>query len=283
MVTRLEIIPIVGIPEIRPGDDLGVALLDAITGADESVVDGDVVVVTHKVVSKAEGRLFAVPDDASYRRLVESEADTIVRRRGDLVITKTRHGFICANAGVDRSNTDEATAVLLPVDPDRSAHRLRIQIERATGTSIAVVVTDTFGRPWRRGLVDVAIGISGVPAIVDLRQASPMRSSIGAIPNGSGVRISLSAWLALGTVGQLSATLKWPSPSQSATAVAKHGPLTGSQASPMASASASAWLTLAVSGQLSRRFSAGGAEIWVGIPRIQAGSAYPPMRFSTSE
>lgn len=169
MVTRLEIIPIVGIPEIRPGDDLGVALLDAITEADESVVDGDVVVVTHKVVSKAEGRLFAVPDDASYRRLVESEADTIVRRRGDLVITKTRHGFICANAGVDRSNTDDATAVLLPVDPDRSAHKLRIQIERTTGASIAVVVTDTFGRPWRRGLVDVAIGISGVPAIVDLR------------------------------------------------------------------------------------------------------------------
>ena len=148
MVTRIEIIPIEGIPEIRAGDDLGVALLDAITDANESVVDGDVVVVTHKVVSKAEGRLSAIPDDASYRRLVENEADTILRRRGDLVITKTRHGFICANAGVDRSNTDDATAVLLPVDPDRSAHRLRMQIERTTGASIAVVVTERSYAGW---------------------------------------------------------------------------------------------------------------------------------------
>ncbi|GMQ86575.1 MAG: hypothetical protein BMS9Abin07_2159 [Acidimicrobiia bacterium] len=169
MVTRLEIIPIEGIPEIRAGDDLAVILLDAITETGESLVDGDVVVVTHKVVSKAEGRLSEVADEASYRRLVEGEAETILRRRGDLVITKTRHGFICANAGVDRSNTDESTAVLLPLDPDRSAHLLRTHIERNTGASIAVVVTDTFGRPWRRGLVDVAIGISGLPAIVDLR------------------------------------------------------------------------------------------------------------------
>lgn len=169
MVTRLEIIPIEGIPEIRAGDDLAVILLDAITETGESLVDGDVVVVTHKVVSKAEGRLSEVADEASYRRLVEGEAETILRRRGDLVITKTRHGFICANAGVDRSNTGESTAVLLPLDPDRSAHLLRTHIERNTGASIAVVVTDTFGRPWRRGLVDVAIGISGLPAIVDLR------------------------------------------------------------------------------------------------------------------
>ena len=169
MVSRLELIPVTGMPEIQPGDDLAGALIEAITAAGESLVDGDVLVGTHKVVSKAEGRVADAATDEDYRRLVEDEAVAVVRRRGDLVITKTTHGFICANAGVDRSNTREGTAVLLPTDPDRSAHLLRTQIERALGISIAVVVTDTFGRAWRHGLVDVAIGISGVPAIVDLR------------------------------------------------------------------------------------------------------------------
>ncbi len=105
---------------------------------------------------------------SAYRALVEGEAVRIVRRRGDLVIAQTTHGFICANAAVDRSNIAEGHAVLLPVDPDRSAHRLRTLIERATGTGIGLIITDTFGRPWRRGLVDVAIGVSGVPSIVDL-------------------------------------------------------------------------------------------------------------------
>jgi coenzyme F420-0:L-glutamate ligase/coenzyme F420-1:gamma-L-glutamate ligase len=120
-------------------------------------------------VSKQEGRIAEIPDEATYKALVESEAVRIVRRRGDLVIAQTRHGFICANAAVDRSNVARGFAVLLPVDPDRSAHRLRTLIERATGVTVGVIITDTFGRPWRRGLVDVAIGVSGVPAIVDLR------------------------------------------------------------------------------------------------------------------
>ena len=169
MVSRLEVIPIEGIAEIGREDDLAGVMLDAIAAGGEGLGVGDVLVVTHKVVSKAEGRVVEVVDEAAYRRLVEDEAASILRRRGDLVITKTRHGFVCANAGVDRSNTKAGTAVLLPIDPDRSAHRLRTRIERATGASIAVIITDTFGRAWRRGLVDVAIGVSGLPAILDLR------------------------------------------------------------------------------------------------------------------
>ncbi|NNC91847.1 MAG: coenzyme F420-0:L-glutamate ligase, partial [Acidimicrobiia bacterium] len=107
--------------------------------------------------------------DADYRALIADEAVDIIRRRGDLVITRTRHGFICANAAVDRSNTPGGRAVLLPVDPDRSAHRLRLGLQRATGRTIGVLITDTFGRAWRRGQTDVAIGISGVVAVLDLR------------------------------------------------------------------------------------------------------------------
>ncbi len=169
MVSRIELIPVEGIAEVRSGDELGGMIVAALASSGESLIDGDVLVVTHKVISKAEGRIAEVASEEDYRKLVEDEADSIIRRRGDLVITKTRHGFICANAGVDRSNTAEGTAVLLPIEPDRSANRLRVQIEHMFGVSIAVVVTDTFGRAWRRGLVDVAIGVSGLPAIVDLR------------------------------------------------------------------------------------------------------------------
>ncbi len=169
MVSKLEVIPIEGVAEIRAGDDLAAALMYAVIKSGQELRDGDVLVVTHKVVSKAEGRVVDAPDDESYRRLAEEEAEAILRRRGDLVITKTRHGFICANAGVDRSNTKVGTAVLLPIDSDRSAHGLRTRIERSTRASVAVVVTDTFGRAWRRGLVDIAIGVSGLPALLDLR------------------------------------------------------------------------------------------------------------------
>lgn len=168
-MTALEVRPVTGIGEIQPGDDLAGLIVDAIRLDGWSLEDKDIIVVTHKVVSKQEGRITEIPDEAAYRALVEDEAVRIVRRRGDLVIAQTRHGFICANAAVDRSNVAEGFAVLLPVDPDRSAHRLRTLIERATATTIGVIITDTFGRPWRRGLVDVAIGVSGVRAIVDLR------------------------------------------------------------------------------------------------------------------
>lgn len=168
-MTVLEIRPVHGIAEIRPGDDLAGMIVDAIRVDGWELRDGDIMVVTHKVVSKQEDRIVEIPDESTYRSLVEDEAVEIIRRRGDLVIARTTHGFICANAAVDRSNIAQGYALLLPVDPDRSAHRLRMLVERATGTSIGVVITDTFGRPWRRGLVDVAIGISGLPSIVDLR------------------------------------------------------------------------------------------------------------------
>lgn len=168
-MTVLEVRPVTGIGEIQSGDDLAGLIVDAIRLDGWSLEDKDIIVVTHKVVSKQEGQITEIPDEAAYRALVEDEAVRIVRRRGDLVIAQTRHGFICANAAVDRSNVAEGFAVLLPIDPDRSAHRLRTLIERATRTTIGVIITDTFGRPWRRGLVDVAIGVSGVRAIVDLR------------------------------------------------------------------------------------------------------------------
>lgn len=167
-MTDLRVFGIQGIGEIAPGDDLAAIVMTAVLDAGERLVDDDVVVVTHKVVSKAEGRVVEIPDEETYRRIVLEEATAVIRRRGDLVIARTRHGFICANAAVDRSNVEPGRAVLLPVDPDRSAHRLRTLLERASGARLGVVITDTFGRPWRRGLVDVAIGVSGIRAIDDL-------------------------------------------------------------------------------------------------------------------
>lgn len=163
------VFPVTGIGEISPGDDIAGMIVEAVTGGEIGFEDGDIVVITHKIVSKAEGQIREIPDETTYRQLVEDEAVSIIRRRGDLVIAQTRHGFICANAAVDRSNVERGYAILLPVDPDRSAHRIRILMERQANVSLGVVITDTFGRPWRRGLTDVAIGISGLPSVVDLR------------------------------------------------------------------------------------------------------------------
>jgi coenzyme F420-0:L-glutamate ligase/coenzyme F420-1:gamma-L-glutamate ligase len=165
----LQILPVAGIGHVAQGDDLSEILADALQPLRPS--SGDVLVVTHKVVSKAEGRVVAIEGDEEQfkRALVESEASSIVRRRGDLIIAETKHGFICANAGVDRSNAEPGTMIMLPEDPDRSAHRIRLRLERRFGVDIPVIISDTFGRPWRRGLTDVAIGVSGLSAIVDLR------------------------------------------------------------------------------------------------------------------
>ena len=168
-MSRISIFGIAGLPEIEPGHDLAAMIVDAIAGEDLALAENDILVVTHKVVSKQEGRIVEIPTEEAYRAVIADESVRIVRRRGDLVIAQTRHGFICANAAVDRSNVAAGYALLLPIDPDRSAHRLRTLITRATGMAIGVVITDTFGRPWRRGLVDVAIGVSGVTAIVDLK------------------------------------------------------------------------------------------------------------------
>ena len=167
----LEILAVSGIGEVRPGDDLGAMIASAASRSPARLNDGDCVVVTQKVVSKAENRLVAVdPDDPlSHKPLVESESVRVLRRRGEVVISQTRHGFVCANAGVDRSNVSRGTAALLQVDSDRSARRIRDRLRALTGARVAVVVSDTFGRPWRRGVTDVAIGCAGIAAVVDLR------------------------------------------------------------------------------------------------------------------
>jgi coenzyme F420-0:L-glutamate ligase/coenzyme F420-1:gamma-L-glutamate ligase len=168
-VNSVQIFPISGVPEIEPGDDIAKIILDAINRSDTALVSGDVLVVTHKIVSKAEGRIIDASDDAAYRAAVLEEAQAVIRRRGDLVITQTRHGFICANAGVDRSNVTGDRAVLLPIDPDRSAHGIRMRVRHATGFDVPVIISDTFGRPWRRGQTDIAIGVSGLKVIDDYK------------------------------------------------------------------------------------------------------------------
>ena len=161
----IELIPLEGLPEVEPGDDLA-ALLEPSLAAN-AASDGDVVVITQKIVSKAEGRMVPGEDRAAW---VERESVDVVARRGDLLITRTRHGFVCANAGVDASNVQEGFLTLLPEDPDGSAERLQKELSARLGLSrLGIVITDTFGRPWREGVVDVAIGCAGLPALVDLR------------------------------------------------------------------------------------------------------------------
>ena len=160
----VEILPLEGLPEIREGDDLA-ALLAPLLG---HARDGDVVAVTQKIVSKAEGRV--VSDEGEGRSAwVARETQRVVARRDDLVIAETRHGFICANAGVDASNVAPGFLTLLPEDPDASAERIRAGLRERTGRDLAVVITDTFGRAWREGVVNVAIGCAGLASLVDLR------------------------------------------------------------------------------------------------------------------
>jgi coenzyme F420-0:L-glutamate ligase/coenzyme F420-1:gamma-L-glutamate ligase len=169
----LEILPVEGVGEVGPGDDLSRLLAKAAP----DMADGDVLVVTQKVVSKAEAQLVPIDpgDPGSKARIVDGESVRVLRRRGDLVISETRHGFVCANAGVDMSNVEDGWAALLPEDPDRSARRLRDGLRARLGVQVAVIISDTFGRTWRRGLTDVAIGCAGIRAVVDLRGTADAR------------------------------------------------------------------------------------------------------------
>jgi coenzyme F420-0:L-glutamate ligase / coenzyme F420-1:gamma-L-glutamate ligase len=176
----VSLLPVRGLPEVRAGDDLAALVVEH-----ADLEDGDVVVVAQKVVSKSEGRIVRLDDLEASPKAVElagderdpreveavlREATRIVRERGPLVIAETRHGFICASAGVDHSNASEpGTLVLLPVDPDASARSIRERIHELTGVRVGVVVTDSFGRPFRQGTTDVAIGVSGLTPILDLR------------------------------------------------------------------------------------------------------------------
>ena len=179
-------IPLEGIPELRDGDDLGALLAEAAERAG-GLVDADVVVVAQKAVSKVEGRVVTLDEVEPSARAVElagadgdprhvewilRESRTVVRSRPPLVIAETRHGFVCASAGVDASNARGAgTLVLLPLDPDRSAGRIRDRLRELTNSKVGVIVSDSFGRAWRQGTTDVALGVAGLAPLRDLRGA----------------------------------------------------------------------------------------------------------------
>lgn len=169
-MNELRIIPVPGVGKIVNGDDLMLILVTALDAASLALLDGDLIIVTSKVVSKAEGQVVAFDGSEEHKvRLVEQESKRVLRRRGPLRITESRHGFVSANAGIDLSNADEGTAVLLPKDPDRSARRFRAEIRQRRDVDVAVIITDTFGRVWRNGVTDVALGSAGIVPILDLR------------------------------------------------------------------------------------------------------------------
>ena len=182
-ISEVRILGLPGIPVIVPGDELGALIEQAARGAELPLQDGDIVVVTQKIVSKAEGCLVSLADvtpsplaadfarqwdkDARQVEVVLQASRRIVKMDRGVIISETRHGFICANAGVDRSNMEGDVVALLPPDPDASARAIRERLRRQLGVDAAVIISDTFGRPWREGLVNVAIGLAGMQANVD--------------------------------------------------------------------------------------------------------------------
>jgi len=222
----ISLVPLEGIPEIAPGDDLAELIAAALAAAGIGLTDDDVLVVTQKVVSKAEGRVVDLatvepgPEardwgerwgkDPRQVELVLRESAEIVRMAdGGLIISRTRHGLVCANAGVDLSNTGGAElATLLPVDPDASARGLRERLGELAGARPAVVISDSFGRPWRNGIVNVAIGAAGMEVLADLRgtpdaQGREMRATVIAVAD----ELASAADLVGGKAGQLPVVL----------------------------------------------------------------------------
>jgi coenzyme F420-0:L-glutamate ligase / coenzyme F420-1:gamma-L-glutamate ligase len=179
----IQVVPLEGIPEVRPGDDLAGLLGDTLERAG-GLQEGDVLVVSQKVVSKAEGRVEQADDHLA---VILREARAVRRRRGDFVIAETEHGFVCASAGVDRSNTPgEGWVVLLPRDPDASAAGIRDALAARFGAAPAVIVSDSFGRAWRQGTTDVAIGVAGMQPLLDLRgeldaRGRPLQATVIAV------------------------------------------------------------------------------------------------------
>jgi coenzyme F420-0:L-glutamate ligase / coenzyme F420-1:gamma-L-glutamate ligase len=221
VTARIELLAPDGIPEVEPGDDLGELIVQALGTAGIGLREEDVLVVTQKVVSKAEGRVVALDSvtpsqparayaerwgkDPRQVELVLRESTEVVRMAdGGLIIGRTKHGFVCANAGVDLSNVGNGeVATLLPVDPDGSARGLRERIGELTGVHPSLVISDSFGRPWRNGIVNVAIGVAGFEALLDLRatpdvQGRVMRSTIIAVAD----ELASAADLAGGKTGQ---------------------------------------------------------------------------------
>jgi coenzyme F420-0:L-glutamate ligase/coenzyme F420-1:gamma-L-glutamate ligase len=214
-----SVFPVEGIPELREGDDLVTAILERV-----ELEDGDVVVVAQKAVSKVEGRVVRLDDLEPSEQAVEiaggledprrieailREAKSIVRVRPPLVICETTHGFICASAGVDASNTSEpGTLVLLPLDPDGSAARLREELRERSGHDVGVVITDSFGRPWRQGTTDVAIGAAGIVVLQDLiGQTDPTGYELHATVIAVADEIAGAAQLVTGKLGRVPVTI----------------------------------------------------------------------------
>ena len=227
MPAVITIIPVHGLPEIAEGDDLGMLAARACEAQATPLADGDVLVVTQKVVSKAEGRVLdlggvepsararefadAWEKDARAVEVVLREAVRVVRMESGVIITETRHGFVCANSGVDASNVgrgDGDCVVLLPLDPDASARRIRDAAREAAGADVAVIVSDTFGRPWREGAVNVAIGAAGIEPLLDYRgladdDGRELRSTVIAVAD----EIASAAELAMGKLDRAPAAI----------------------------------------------------------------------------
>jgi coenzyme F420-0:L-glutamate ligase/coenzyme F420-1:gamma-L-glutamate ligase len=220
-VTHLELIRVEGLPEVRPGDDLG-----ELIGSRSKFEPGDVIVVAQKVVSKSEGRIVSLQTVTASSEAVRIASDLIagpdprmvqvildesvrVLRSHRVLITETQHGFVCANGGVDHSNVpgeDEVT--LLPVDPDASADRLGSRLRELTGLDVGVIVSDTFGRPWRLGIVNVALGVAGLPALLDLRGSlddagKPLHATVLAIADD----IAAAAGIVMGKTARTPAVI----------------------------------------------------------------------------
>lgn len=220
MTSRLEVIGVEGLPEVKPGDDLA-----RLIAGRSTLQDGDVVVVAQKIVSKSEGRLvdldsviageeaqriasrlIASPDP----RIVQVVLDESVRvvRSDRVLITETRHGFVGANSGVDHSNVAAGTLSLLPVDPDASAERIRTGLRELTGATVGVIVSDTFGRPWRLGIVNIALGVAGLPAVIDLRGSlDDMRQPLHATVIAIADEIAATAGLMMGKTARTPAVV----------------------------------------------------------------------------
>lgn len=185
MTNKIELIAVPGIPEVKEGDDVAALIARALREAHMEPADSDVIVVAQKIVSKAEGRAVKLDSvepsarakewaatfdkDARVVEVVLRESKRIVRMERGVLIAETEHGFVCANAGVDSSNVTENSVTLLPRDPDASARKIRTALEGAFAVRLAVIVCDTFGRPWREGLVNVALGVAGIAPLIDYR------------------------------------------------------------------------------------------------------------------
>ena len=163
-MSEIRIIPIEGIPEIKVNDNLAEITFDILNESEIGIEKNDIFIVTQKIVSKSEGMERDL-SNYDFEELLQSESKKIIRKRGDLVIAKTHHGFICANAGIDKSNVRKNSALLLPEDPNKSALKFRKKFESLANLPIAVIISDTFGRAWRKGQVNFAIGSSGINPI----------------------------------------------------------------------------------------------------------------------